>query len=107
MHSFKARFLAVLALVGLAFALSACGGDDAQVATPAGTVSMGDFWFKPADVTVVHNWIVRGAGVGTAELKPGQSIIVSLKGIKPGTYTVYCDQPGHVEAGQVGTLTIT
>jgi plastocyanin len=121
MHSFKARFLAVLALVGLAFALSACGGDDAQVATPAGTVSMGDFWFKPADVTVaadsevtvvndgavIHNWIVRGAGVGTAELKPGQSIIVSLKGIKPGTYTVYCDQPGHVEAGQIGTLTIT
>lgn len=117
----KPRFLAVLALVGLTFALTACGGDDAQVSTPAGTVTMGEFWFKPADLTVaagsevtvrndgavIHNWIVRGAGVGTAELKPGQSIIVSLKGIKAGTYTVYCDQPGHVEAGQVGTLTIT
>jgi uncharacterized cupredoxin-like copper-binding protein len=49
---------------------------------------------------------VKGAGVGTAELRPGQSIRVSLKGIKPGTYTVYCDQAGHAQAGQVGTLTI-
>jgi plastocyanin len=121
MHPFRVRFLAVIALVALALTLSACGGDDAQVAAPAGTVRMGDFWFQPADVTmsadseltvvndgaVIHNWIIRGAGVGTAELKPGQSIIVSLRGVEPGTYTVYCDQPGHVEAGQVGTLTIT
>jgi plastocyanin len=121
MHPLKARLLAVLAVVGLALALSACGGDDAVVAAPAGTVSMGDFNYQPADITVpadsevtvvnngavIHNWIVKGAGVGTAELRPGQSIIVNLKGIKPGTYTVYCDQAGHVEAGQVGSLTIT
>jgi plastocyanin len=109
--------LAVVTVLGL----SACGGDDAKVAAPPNTVRMGEFYYRPADITVaagaevtvvndgtvIHNWIVKGAGVGTAELRPGQSIIVSLKGIKPGTYTVYCDQPGHAEAGQVGTLTIT
>ena len=70
---------------------------------------MADFNFRPAELTVPRNSevrVVRGAGVRTAELRPGQSIIVDLEGVKPGTYTV-CDQPGHVEAGQVGTLTIT
>lgn len=121
MHPLKVRLLAIVALAGLTLTVGGCGGDDTKVATPAGTVRMGEFYFRPADVTVpansevtvvndgtvVHNWIVKGAGVGTAELRPGQSIIVSLKGVKPGTYTVYCDQPGHVEAGQVGTLTIS
>ena len=116
----RALALAVLTLTAL-LALGACGGDDEQVGAPALTVRMGDMFFDPAGVTVpagaevrvvnegavVHNWIVRGAGVGTAEVRPGQSIIVSLRGIKAGTYTVYCDQLGHVEAGQVGTLTIT
>ena len=116
------RPLAVAILVALAaLALGGCGGDDEQVAGAARTVRMGEFFYQPADITVpvdsevtvvndgavIHNWIVKGAGVGTAELRSGQSIIVSLKGIKPGTYTVYCDQAGHVEAGQVGTLTIT
>ena len=122
MPSLHRRTLAAAVLVIAAvFALGACGGDDRQVAAPANTVRMGDMFFDPADLTVpadsevtvvnngsvIHNWIVRGAGVGTAELRPGQLIIVDLKGIKPGRYTVYCDQPGHVEAGQVGTLTIT
>ena len=121
MHPTNARLVALALLVGLALALGACGGADARVAAPAATVRMGDFDYQPADITVgagsevtvvndggvIHNWIVRGAGVGTAELKPGRSIIVDLQGVKPGTYTVYCDQPGHVEAGQVGTLTIT
>lgn len=122
MRSLNRRSLLLAVLVtAAALVLGGCGGDDEQVAAPANTVRMGDMFFDPADLTVpagsevtvvnngavIHNWIVRGAGVGTAELRPGQSIIVDLKGIRPGTYTVYCDQAGHVEAGQIGTLTIT
>lgn len=110
---------AVVAVLGLAFA--ACGGDDQKLTAPTATVHMGEFFYKPAELTVarnsaltvvndgsvVHTWIVKGAGVGTADLAPGRSIIVDLKGIAPGTYQVYCDQPGHTQSGQTGTLTIT
>ena len=68
---------------------------------------MGDFNYRPADLTVgrhsevrvvnegavIHNWIVRGGGVGTAELRPGRSIIVDLRGIRPGTYIVFSTSP--------------
>ena len=122
MRSLNRRTLAAAVLVIVTvLGLAGCGGDDKKVAGPPNSVRMGEFYFRPADLTVprdsevtvfndgavIHNWIVKGAGVGTAELRPGQSIIVSLKGIKPGTYTVYCDQPGHAEAGQTGMLTIS
>lgn len=116
------RSLAAVLLVALAaLTLSGCGGDDPKPPTPAVTVHMGEFFYRPAEVTlprnssvsvvndgtVVHTWIVKGAGVGTAGVAPGQSILVNLRGIAPGTYTVYCDQPGHTQNGQSGTLTIT
>jgi plastocyanin len=115
------RPLLVAVLVGLsATALSACGGDDKPNATPAMTVKMGEFWYQPAEFTVprdaivtivndgavAHSWIVQGAGVGTTAIAPGQSIIVDLRDIKAGTYTVFCDQAGHTQAGQTGKLTI-
>lgn len=121
MHPRPLRALLAAALIGVAaVALSACGGDDAPNATPATTVSMGDFWYQPAEFTVpagaivnivnngavAHSWILKGAGVGTTAIAPGQSIIVDLRGIKPGTYTIFCDQAGHTEAGQTGRLTI-
>lgn len=121
MHPRPLRALLLAALLGVsALVLSGCGGDDTPNATPATTVSMGDFWYRPAEFTVpagaivnivndgavAHSWILKGAGVGTTAIAPGQSIIVDLRGIKPGIYTIFCDQAGHTEAGQTGTLTI-
>lgn len=121
MHSRRFRTLLIAVLVGVAtLALPACGGDDKPVATPANTVRMGEFYYRPAELTVpknailtivnegavAHSWIIQGAGVGTTAMAPGQSIIVDLRDIKPGTYTVYCDQAGHTQAGQTGKLTI-
>ena len=107
-------------LLAVTLAMSACGGDDTPSATPANTVIMGEFYYKPAEFSVprnaivkivnegsvAHSWIIQGAGVGTTAIAPGQSIIVDLRDIKPGTYTVYCDQAGHTQAGQAGNLTI-
>ena len=115
------RHLVVALLFGIsATVLAACGGDDKPDATPAMTVKMGEFWYRPAELTVprnaivnivndgavAHSWIVQGAGVGTTAIAPGQSIIVDLRDIKAGTYTVFCDQAGHTQAGQTGKLTI-
>jgi plastocyanin len=119
MHALRRTFLVALFL-GVTLALSACGGDDEPNAAPANTVTMGEFFYQPAEFTVprnavvnivndgavAHSWILQGAGVGTTAIAPGQSIIVDLRDIKPGTYTVYCDQAGHTQAGQRGTLTI-
>ena len=115
------RSLIVAIFVGVAaLALSACGEDDKPNAAPANTVEMGDFLYKPAEFSVprdaivnvvnvgavAHSWILQGAGVGTTAIAPGKSIIVDLRDIKPGTYTIYCDQAGHTQAGQTGKLTI-
>ena len=117
----RLRPLMVTVLLGVAsVSLPACGGDDEPNATPAATVEMGDFWYQPAEhivardsvVNVVnvgavaHSWILMGAGVGTVAIAPGRSIMVDLRDIGPGTYRIYCDQAGHTEAGQAGTLTI-
>lgn len=121
MHLRPLRSLLIAVLIAVvATVLSACGGDDRPEATPARTVTMGEFSYQPADFTVprdaivkivnegavAHSWIIQGAGVGTMAIAPGQSIIVDLRDIKPGTYTVYCDQAGHTQAGQTGRLTI-
>ena len=121
MHLRPLRSLIVTVLVILAVTtLSACGADDKPAATPANTVRMGDFWYRPAEFTVprdaivnivndgavAHSWILKGAGVGTTAIAPGRSIIVDLRGITSGTYTIFCDQAGHTEAGQAGKLTI-
>ena len=82
---------------------------------------MTEFRFTPADITVArdstvvlvnqgvqpHSWILDKAGVGTAAVQPGTSQTLDLGGVAAGSYRVFCDQPGHVAAGQVGRVTIT
>lgn len=84
------------------------------------TVRMADFSYSPAELTVPrnakvslvnegavgHSWILKGAGVGTALVRPGQTVVLDFKDVPPGVYTVYCDQPGHTQSGQSGRLTI-
>lgn len=118
--TYPRTLIVALVVTMSALALSACGGDDRPAATADLTVSMGDFWYRPAELTVPpdavlnivndgavpHSWILQGAGVGTTAIGPGRSILVDLRDIRPGTYTIFCDQAGHTQAGQTGKLTI-
>lgn len=81
---------------------------------------MTEYRFTPADIAVpggasvtlvnqgalVHSWILQKAGVGTAGVAPGTTSQLDLSDVSPGRYVVFCDQPGHIAAGQIGTVTI-
>jgi uncharacterized cupredoxin-like copper-binding protein len=95
------------------------GGDPAR--PPDLTVSVKEFRFEPAELTVDagkpsvvavdnigtidHDFTVQGTGfkitVAKAHTERG-TLTVS----KPGTYEFYCSLPGHKSAGMHGTLTV-
>ncbi|MDH3192901.1 MAG: multicopper oxidase domain-containing protein [Acidimicrobiia bacterium] len=63
------------------------------------------------DVTVVnvggvdHDLTIRGS-FGTQLISAGQSEVLELRDLQPGTIEVYCSVPGHEGAGMVGTITV-
>ena len=72
-------------------------------------VSLTEFAITPASISVplngkllvtnagttVHNFNVQGTSVHTKDLQPGDTATVDLKGVKAGTYTVFCAISGH------------
>lgn len=120
------RTLAV-SLVALAL-VAACGGGGGGNAQPAGSmkVTMTEFKFDPSTLSassgkvvfflvnggsVAHDMIIRdssGNRVGGSELiSAGDTFVFTVDNIAAGTYTYFCDQPGHEASGMKGTLTIT
>jgi plastocyanin len=115
-----------LALVAVAL-LAGCGGSSTP--QPAGSikVSMTEFKFAPSTIntpagTIVfylvndgnntsHDLAIRdstGKTIGKSELvSAGDSVVFTVDNIAAGTYTIFCDQPGHESSGMKGTLTVT
>jgi len=110
--------------------LSACGGGGGGNGSgqPAGSikVSLTEFHFDPSTIsaphgkivfflvnngTISHDMIIRdssGNRVGGSELiSAGDSFVFTVDSIAAGTYTYFCDQPGHETSGMKGTLTVT
>lgn len=54
--------------------------------------------------TAPHNIAIDGVGKGPV-VPPGGTSKFSAT-LKPGTYTYYCEVPGHREAGMLGKLTV-
>lgn len=119
--------LSALAL-GAALALTACSGTPATPTEPAGqniTVGALDaFAFDPAalsakvgeEVTVTldnkgvleHNFVITEFDVHLGPLAGGtKSAPGTFTPTAAGTYTYFCDVPGHREAGMEGTLTVS
>ena len=109
--------------------LAACGGGSTGGPQPAGSilVSMTEYKFTPSTISVPagkvvfyvvnagsgisHDMIIRdGSGrtvAGSDLLSAGDSTVFTVDSIAAGTYTYFCDQPGHEASGMKGTLTVT
>ncbi len=55
--------------------------------------------------TVKHTFVIDATKT-TITADVGQSATGSFTAPAAGTYTFYCDQPGHKDAGMTGTLTV-
>src|SRR5690606_21451324 len=95
------------------------GGGGGGGAPATATVSMTEFAITPAEVAaggqldvrndgaIEHNLAVEGTELITADLGAGESEALPLDGLAPGTYTIYCEIPGHRDAGMEATLTVS
>ena len=126
----RGRSMIVVALAS-ALLLAACGGGDDDPTMDVGdggdaagatvTVTAGDLFFEPAELDAApgtitielvnegsaqHTFVVEEVGDATvADAAAGETATGSID-LEAGTYTVYCDVPGHREGGMVGTLTV-
>lgn len=108
-------------------AVVSTGAASGTKATPAGPaapptamVHLSEFAFDPTDVTVAaggtlnvmnagtmpHNLAVKDTSLATAMIPGGGTANLNLAGLSAGTYTIYCQVPGHDAAGMHGTLHI-
>ncbi|HET7465165.1 MAG TPA: plastocyanin/azurin family copper-binding protein [Candidatus Dormibacteraeota bacterium] len=122
----KTLALGLVALVALAL-IAACGGGGGG-SQPSGSikVTMTEFKFDPSDISApsgkvvfflvnggsqAHDMYIRnssGANVANSDLvSAGDSFVFTVDNIAAGTYTIFCNQPGHESSGMKGTLTIT
>lgn len=121
-------FVAAIAALGVAiFGLkdngsssgSAAGGGGAK---PTINVTMKDFAFEPAAITiptggavlhlmnggaVPHNFKVAELGITSIDIAAGASYDLNVPETPAGTYKVICPQAGHEGAGMVGSLVVS
>jgi plastocyanin len=122
------RAVAVAVAAGLVLGVAACGGGSGGGAQPAGStkVTMTEFKFEPSSIdakagnvvfflvnggSVAHDMVIRDSSsnrVGGSDLiSAGDTFVFTVNNLAAGTYTYFCDQPGHEASGMKGTLTIT
>lgn len=121
-----------LATFALGVVLAACGGatPTATTSQPAAAASKvavaadksqlkwdkaeyaasaGDFTFTVSNPSpMAHQFSVEGNGVDfkSPDFNAGTTNEYTVKGLKPGTYQIVCNVPGHKEAGMVAKLVV-
>ena len=55
---------------------------------------------------IPHNIGIRGGPISN-QVDPGGAISLDLGELEPGTYELYCDLPGHEDAGMVAPFVVT
>jgi plastocyanin len=115
------------AVVVVALLVAGCGGGGGS-SQPAGSikVTLTEYKFDPSTIsapsgTVVfyvvnggissHDMVIRDSSNnrvdGSELISAGDTFVFTVNSIPSGTYTIFCDQPGHEASGMKGTLTIT
>ena len=118
----------VAGVMAVALLLAGCGGGGGGSAQPAGSikVTLTEFKFDPSTIsapsgkvvfylvnggTTSHDLVIRDGSNnrvdGSELISAGDTFIFTVNSIAAGTYTYFCDQPGHEASGMKGTLTIT
>jgi plastocyanin len=118
----------VVALAATAVLVVGCGGSGGASGQPAGSikVTLTEFKFDPSTIsapsgkvvfytvnggTTSHDMVIRDSSNnrvdGSELISAGDTFVLTVNSIPAGTYTIFCDQPGHEASGMKGTLTIT
>lgn len=121
------RFSLVALIVVLSFwALFAIVNGESEAAAsegepiPVATLELSEFsiggelTIPPGDINLnivntgsaAHDFYIRDS-IGTPEIQPGQSAMLELRDLQPGTFEVYCSVAGHEPAGMVATITVS
>jgi len=121
-------WLAVLLLGGLVTVSCGPGGGGGQGGAPpaggsgtGGAVSVTEYEWAiqlPAELpsgavtftvkndgAVEHNFVIQETGQRVDGIQPGQAKTLQVT-LRPGTYTIVCDIPGHSEAGMKTEVTV-
>jgi FtsP/CotA-like multicopper oxidase with cupredoxin domain len=123
---FLAAIALVVATVGAGFGLRAIDesdrADPSEADEPGGAeqamVSLTEFAIEPATVgqggslhvmndgSVLHNLAVEDTDLATPDIEAGNSEVLDLDSLEPGAYTMFCEIPGHREAGMEAQLDV-
>lgn len=57
--------------------------------------------------SIAHTLVIEGVDGFKLEVSASDDVDQGRAELEPGTYTLYCDVPGHREAGMVATLEVT
>ena len=117
---------AAVAALAMLVLLAGCGGGGSGQPSGSFKVSMTEFKFDPATMTVPsgkvvfylvnggtvsHDFVIRdsaGNNLQASELvSAGDTFVFTVSNLPAGTYTYFCNQAGHEAAGMKGTLTAT
>ena len=113
-------FVAVVFAFGALLIVAFDDDDGGAAGAPEGsaTVSFSEFALTPDSVTIpvggkltvtntgtaAHNVGIMGTDLVTADLATGESATLDMSELEAGLYTMYCEIPGHKEAGMTGDL---
>ena len=123
MRAFAAAMVALALMAG-------CGGGTGGAAQPAGSmkVTLTEYAFNPSTIsvpsgkvvfflvnagTISHDMIIRDSsgqrvsGAASELVSAGDSFVFTVSNLPAGTYSFFCDHPGHEASGMKGTITAT